>query len=100
MLGTPGVAMVGSGCMSDYLIIPNPTGVASDRFCGMAIEPVTSMYGMMYINALVLMKLLLISGSPPFVLYYITDSSDGGDVANRGFSLQYSQNSCPISAKK
>ncbi|XP_021698436.1 uncharacterized protein LOC110676121 [Aedes aegypti] len=80
MLGTPGVAMVGSGCMSDYLIIPNPTGVASDRFCGMAIEPVTS--------------------SPPFVLYYITDSSDGGDVANRGFSLQYSQNSCPISAKK
>nr|XP_019546318.2 uncharacterized protein LOC109416717 [Aedes albopictus] len=80
MLGTADVAMVGTDCTTDYLIIPNPSGVTTDRFCGMALVPVTS--------------------TPPFVLYYITDGADANDAANRGFSLQYSQNSCPISAKK
>lgn len=101
MLGTADVAMVGADCTTDYLIIPNPSGVTTDRFCGMALVPVTSTYCKMILFFLYKYKtFFFVTGTPPFVLYYITDAADGNDAANRGFSLQYSQNSCPISAKK
>ncbi|XP_058836498.1 uncharacterized protein LOC131693042 [Topomyia yanbarensis] len=77
LLGTAAVGVQGTGCTTDYLIIPNPVGIASDRFCGLGIGTTTS-------NAM------------PFVLYYITGSNSDGDVANRGFQLQYTQGACAV----
>ncbi|XP_062543488.1 uncharacterized protein LOC134210998 [Armigeres subalbatus] len=80
-LGTAAVGEQGTACTTDFLIIPNPSGVNNDRFCGLGIATTTSL-------------------STPFVLYYITDANDSGDVANRGFSFIYSQNTCPIASGK
>ncbi|XP_058456837.1 cubilin-like [Malaya genurostris] len=81
LLGTGAVGDQGTACTTDYLIIPNPSGIANDRFCGLGLDSLTS-------------------GTQPFILYYITDADDAGDVANRGFRLEYSQNSCAISSGK
>lgn len=32
----------------------------------------------------------------PFVVYAVADSNETMDIANRGFSLSYSQNTCPV----
>ncbi|XP_055604565.1 uncharacterized protein LOC129752812 [Uranotaenia lowii] len=67
-LGTGAVGAQGVACTTDYLIIPNPTGINNDRFCGLGLDPITS-------------------NTIPFNLYYITNANDQGDVANRGFRL-------------
>ncbi|XP_055528455.1 uncharacterized protein LOC129720768 [Wyeomyia smithii] len=81
MLGTAAVGMTGAACTTDFLIIPNPVGVNADRFCGLGLAATTS-------------------ATLPFVLFYVTDTNDAGDVANRGFSLQYTQNACAIMTGK
>ncbi|XP_058463037.1 uncharacterized protein LOC131437598 [Malaya genurostris] len=77
-LGTAAVGAQGTACTTDYLIIPNPNGITNDRFCGLGIATTTS-------------------NSRPYVLYYVTNGNDDGDVANRGFYLQYTQNACAVS---
>lgn len=42
MVGTAAGGMQGADCTTDYLIIPNPTTGANDRFCGMGIAATTS----------------------------------------------------------
>ncbi|XP_062550468.1 uncharacterized protein LOC134215262 [Armigeres subalbatus] len=80
-LGTAAVGTQGSNCTTDYLIIPNPTGQMTDRFCGMGIATT-------------------ISSNPFLAMYYITDGNDTPDVANRGFNFLYTQNSCAVSTGK
>lgn len=68
-------------CTTDYIIIPNPernnVALSSDRFCGLGMMPVISFIS-------------------PFVLYVVTDGNEDEDISNRGFSLEYEQNDCPI----
>ncbi|ROT79904.1 hypothetical protein C7M84_001382 [Penaeus vannamei] len=63
-------------CTTDYVIIPaasTTTRTRVDRFCGLGFpDSVTST-----------MK--------PFVMYVHTNADETGDVANRGFNLQYRQ---------
>lgn len=35
----------------------------------------------------------------PFVVYVVGDSNETMDIGNRGFSLAYSQNTCPVVLK-
>uniref|UniRef100_A0AAG5D896 CUB domain-containing protein n=1 Tax=Anopheles atroparvus TaxID=41427 RepID=A0AAG5D896_ANOAO len=76
MVGSGAVGATGALCTTDYIIIPNPTGGGSDRFCGLGIDPVTS------------------ASTRPFVLYTVTNGNETPDVANRGFRLVYDQNAC------
>lgn len=39
---------------------------------------------------------LFLGNVKPFVLYTITDSNETLDIGNRGFALNYVQNSCPV----
>lgn len=41
-LGTAAAGLQAAQCTTDYLIIPNPVGIANDRFCGAGLAPVTS----------------------------------------------------------
>lgn len=41
-LGTAAAGVQAAQCTTDYLIIPNPVGIANDRFCGAGLAPVTS----------------------------------------------------------
>ncbi|KAI8430781.1 hypothetical protein MSG28_000943 [Choristoneura fumiferana] len=87
VLGTTVGAVNGASCVTDFVVIPNPTVVATgasagtDRFCGIGFVTVQS-------------------GAKPFVLYVVTDANEGAtattppDVANRGFSLTYTQVAC------
>ncbi|XP_014369924.2 uncharacterized protein LOC106719946 [Papilio machaon] len=87
VLGTAVGAVNGAACTTDFVVIPNPTVVATgvtagtDRFCGLGFVPVQS-------------------GAKPFVLYVVTDANEGAtattppDVSNRGFSLAYTQVAC------
>ncbi|XP_072931070.1 uncharacterized protein [Epargyreus clarus] len=87
VLGTAVGAVSGAACVTDFVVIPNPivtaTGVSAgtDRFCGLGFTTVQS-------------------GAKPFVLYVVTDASEGltattpPDVANRGFSLTYTEIAC------
>ncbi|XP_063837996.1 uncharacterized protein LOC135087083 [Ostrinia nubilalis] len=87
VLGTALGASNDGACTTDFVVIPNPTVVATgvavgtDRFCGIGFVTVSS-------------------ASKPFVLYVVTDASEGAtatsppDVANRGFSLAYTQIAC------
>ncbi|XP_026315427.1 uncharacterized protein LOC113226857 [Hyposmocoma kahamanoa] len=87
VLGTPAGAVTGTACTTDFVIIPDPvdttTGlsVGNDRFCGLGFMPVQT-------------------GAKPFVLYVVTDGGEGAtaasppDIANRGFSLAYTQTAC------
>ncbi|XP_058828005.1 uncharacterized protein LOC131687925 [Topomyia yanbarensis] len=80
MLGTGAVGAQGTACTTDFLIIPNPVGITNDRFCGLGLNTITS--------------------AAPFTLFYVTSVNDVGDVANRGFRLEYSQDACAISIGK
>lgn len=42
LLGTPEVGLVGNQCTTDFVVIPNPSSIASDRFCGLGFPSVTS----------------------------------------------------------
>ncbi|CAH2035196.1 unnamed protein product, partial [Iphiclides podalirius] len=87
VLGTTVGAVNGAACTTDFVVIPNPTVVSTgvsagtDRFCGIGFVPVST-------------------GAKPFVLYVVTNANEGAttttppDVANRGFSLAYSQIAC------
>ena len=63
-------------CTTDYIVIPNPAGTL-DRFCGTAFN-----------GASATMR--------PFTIFYVTDANDMADVGNLGFSITYSQNTCPV----
>ncbi|CAG9769871.1 unnamed protein product [Ceutorhynchus assimilis] len=80
--GLPADPATGFSCTTDYVVIPNPvyvngTAVNTDRFCGNQFNTV-------------------VTSSKPFVLTTVTDASEltSGDVANRGFSLTYTQLAC------
>ncbi|XP_061705519.1 uncharacterized protein LOC133516539 [Cydia pomonella] len=87
VLGTTVGAVNDGACTTDFVVIPNPTVIATglavgtDRFCGLGFVPVQT-------------------GAKPFVLYVVTDGNEGAtattapDVANRGFSLAYTQVAC------
>uniref|UniRef100_A0A182QZP1 CUB domain-containing protein n=1 Tax=Anopheles farauti TaxID=69004 RepID=A0A182QZP1_9DIPT len=75
LLGMAMLSMTGVACTTDYVIIPNPTGLTSDRFCGLGLASITT-------------------GARPFVVYTVTNANETPDVANRGFRLLYSQNAC------
>uniref|UniRef100_A0A1E1WFY2 CUB domain-containing protein n=2 Tax=Pectinophora gossypiella TaxID=13191 RepID=A0A1E1WFY2_PECGO len=87
VLGTAVGAANDGNCVTDFVVIPNPTvaatglAVGTDRFCGLGFVTVTS-------------------ASKPFVLYVVTNGDEGAtattppDVANRGFSLAYAQIAC------
>lgn len=49
----------------------------SDRFCGLGIDPTTS-------------------NTRPFVIYSVADGNETPDIGNRGWSLSYVQNMCPV----
>ena len=49
----------------------------SDRFCGLGIDPTTS-------------------NIRPFVIYSVADANETPDIGNRGWSLSYVQNMCPV----
>ncbi|XP_071050778.1 uncharacterized protein [Onthophagus taurus] len=71
----PTGSVVGTDCTTDFVVIPNPQEVAADRFCGNAFPTLTSC-------------------AKPFVLTVVTNADEMGDVANRGFSLTYTQKRC------
>jgi len=79
LLGTS--ALQDQACGTDYIVIPNPSQnnvpLLSDRFCGLGLASTTS-------------------NVSPFVVYAITDGNEQMDIGNRGFSLSYSQNECPV----
>ncbi|CAF4746711.1 unnamed protein product [Pieris macdunnoughi] len=87
VLGTAVGAVNGLACTTDFVVIPNPVNTATsqpigvDRFCGLGFVPVTSTL-------------------KPFVLYVVTNANEGAvgatppDIANRGFSIGYSQTAC------
>ncbi|XP_050301592.1 uncharacterized protein LOC126739816 [Anthonomus grandis grandis] len=80
--GLPSQPIVAGNCTTDFVVIPNPiyvngTAANTDRFCGNQFDSV-------------------ITYSKPFVLTTVTDASEltSDDVANRGFSLTYTQQAC------
>ncbi|XP_066155055.1 uncharacterized protein [Euwallacea fornicatus] len=82
VMGLPANPITGANCETDFVIIPNPyypngISVGTDRFCGNQF-------------------LTVITSSKPFVLTTVTDASEltSDDVANRGFSLTYTQLAC------
>uniref|UniRef100_A0A182I6N7 CUB domain-containing protein n=1 Tax=Anopheles arabiensis TaxID=7173 RepID=A0A182I6N7_ANOAR len=75
LLGSAMLSATGAACTTDFIIIPNPTGLTADRFCGLGFPGVTS-------------------SARPFVVYTVTNGNETPDVANRGFRLLYSQNAC------
>ncbi|CAG4942041.1 unnamed protein product [Colias eurytheme] len=87
VLGTTVGSINGAACTTDFVIIPNPIVVATnvavgaDRFCGLGFTTVST-------------------SLKPFVVYVVTNANEGAtattppDVANRGFSLAYSQIAC------
>lgn len=42
--GLPYGSLIGTDCTTDFVVIPNPYGIDSDRFCGNALPTVTSKY--------------------------------------------------------
>lgn len=87
VLGTTLGAQNDGTCVTDFVVIPNPTvvstgvAVGTDRFCGIGFVTVST-------------------GAKPFVLYVVTSADEGAtattspDVANRGFSLTYTEIAC------
>ncbi|CAH1961902.1 unnamed protein product [Acanthoscelides obtectus] len=78
--GLPSNGLRGENCTTDYVVIPNPyfvngTAVNADRFCGNQFPTV-------------------VTSSKPFVLRVVTNDNELGDAANRGFSLDYTQQAC------
>ncbi|XP_053664335.1 uncharacterized protein LOC128713500 [Anopheles marshallii] len=75
LLGMAMLSMSGAACQTDFVVIPNPSGLTSDRFCGLGFPGVTT-------------------SARPFVVYTVTNGNETPDVANRGFRLLYQQNAC------
>ncbi|XP_048488813.1 uncharacterized protein LOC105380153 [Plutella xylostella] len=87
VLGTALGAANNGACTTDFVVIPDPVvaatqvPVGTDRFCGIGFVPV-------------------VSNVKPFVLYVVTNANEGAtatappDIANRGFSLAYTQVAC------
>ncbi|XP_053674635.1 uncharacterized protein LOC128724938 [Anopheles nili] len=75
LLGTTALSLTGAACTTDFIVITNPTGLTSDRFCGLGLPEVTT-------------------SARPFVVYTVTNGNETPDVANRGFRLLYAQNAC------
>ncbi|XP_049295387.1 uncharacterized protein LOC125770120 [Anopheles funestus] len=75
LLGMAMLSMSGAACQTDFVVIPNPSGLTTDRFCGLGFPGVTT-------------------SARPFVVYTVTNGNETPDVANRGFRLLYSQNAC------
>jgi hypothetical protein len=79
VLGT--AAVQSQACSNDFVTIPNAqqNGVTmpSDRFCGLGLSSTTS-------------------NIRPFVIYSVTNADETPDIGNRGWSLTYSQNQCPV----
>lgn len=79
ILGT--VAVQDQNCVTDFVTIPNAqqNGVTmpSDRFCGLGLQSTTS-------------------NTRPFVIYSVTNGNETPDIGNRGWSLSYTQNMCPV----
>ncbi|KAL3284177.1 hypothetical protein HHI36_018343 [Cryptolaemus montrouzieri] len=80
-ISTNAAAVIGAICTTDYVVIPNPTFTDTaaaanvDRFCGNGFEPLST-------------------SSKPFVLTVVNDATETGDLGNRGFSLDFSQQRC------
>lgn len=84
-LGT--AALLQTACTTDFVSIPvasqlislarGGTIAAGDRFCGLGFQNTTS-------NVF------------PFVIYTRTDGNETPDIGNRGWSLTYTQNMCPV----
>lgn len=79
ILGTDAVQE--TNCLTDYVSIPaaqqNGVPAAGDRFCGLGLADTTSV-------------------ARPFVIYSVTDGNETPDIGNRGWSLTYTQNQCPV----
>jgi hypothetical protein len=80
ILGT--AAVQDQNCVTDFVTIPNAqvNGVTlpgGDRFCGLGLDTITS-------------------NIRPFVIYSVADGNETPDIGNRGWSLSYSQNMCPV----
>lgn len=84
-LGT--AALQSTTCTTDFVVIPassvgndiltGGTISAGDRYCGLGWQNITS-------------------NVKPFVIYSFTNQNETPDVGNRGWSLTYTQNMCPI----
>lgn len=78
-MGTP--AVQSQDCTADFIVLPNALQkgltMPSDRFCGLGIDSTTS-------------------NTRPFVIYSVTDGNETPDIGNRGWSLTYTQNMCPV----
>lgn len=44
LIGTPVAESMGAACTTDFVVIPNPVGIAADRFCGSGFSTKTSQY--------------------------------------------------------
>lgn len=79
LLGT--AAVQDTNCLTDFVTIPgaqqNGVRAPGDRFCGLGLDVTTSQ-------------------ARPFVVYSFTDGNETPDIGNRGWSLSYSQNQCPV----
>ncbi|KAK6629401.1 hypothetical protein RUM43_003218 [Polyplax serrata] len=86
VLGTAAASVTGEMCLTNFVIIPNPTvdelPSKTDRFCGNGFPTV-------------------VSSSKPFVMTVVTNPAtsptevpETPDVGNRGFSLNYRQLPC------
>lgn len=42
LVGTSSAQMSGENCTTDFIVIPNPIGEITDRFCGAGLAPKTS----------------------------------------------------------
>jgi hypothetical protein len=80
LLGTN--ALQQTTCATDFVVIPaarqnNILVAGGDRFCGLGIAATESF-------------------TRPFVIYSYTDANETPDIGNRGWSLTYTQNMCPV----
>lgn len=106
LLGT--AALQQQTCTTDFVVIPDPVQngmvLGSDRFCGLGLAPTTSKKKKgWFVEGSVFSNLFLFSlykkrlgSSAPFVIYTVTNADETMDIGNRGFSLSYTQNLCPV----
>ncbi|EAA04046.4 AGAP006913-PA [Anopheles gambiae str. PEST] len=101
LLGSAMLSATGAACTTDFIIIPNPTGLTADRFCGLGFPGVTCKYGTAWRVGTIEAEMLTVSvpstptaSARPFVVYTVTNGNETPDVANRGFRLLYTQNAC------
>lgn len=97
ILGTPAASVGGFNCSYDFVIIPNPyidtIPLNYDRFCGNGLPTVTCTFKRRFVFLLKLCNIFL-AFTKPFVLYVINNEDEVDGIANRGFSLDYTQQRC------